>query len=144
MTRILVIHGAGMAMRGKALIEVFGPMTLPEYDAAIRGYAADLGVEVEIFLSNSEGAVIDRLYAAHDEGVDGAIINPAGFTRGYPALVAAIGQVRFPTVEVHISNPARRGTVSEIATATRMCVAGFGVEGYRLALAGLKAAAGKN
>jgi 3-dehydroquinate dehydratase-2 len=144
MTRILVIHGAGMAMRGKALIEVFGPMTLPEYDAAIRGYAADLGVEAEIFLSNSEGAVIDRLYAAHDEGVDGAIINPAGFTRGYPALVAAIGQVRFPTVEVHISNPARRGTVSEIATATRMCVAGFGVEGYRLALAGLKAAAGKN
>jgi 3-dehydroquinate dehydratase-2 len=144
MTRILVVHGAGMAMRGKALIEVFGPMTLPEYDAAIRGYAAELGVEVEIFLSNSEGAVIDRLYAAHDEGVDGCIINPAGFTRGYPALVAAIGQVRFPTVEVHISNPARRGTVSEIATATRMCVAGFGVEGYRLALAGLKAAAGKN
>jgi 3-dehydroquinate dehydratase-2 len=144
MTRILVIHGAGMAMRGKALIEVFGPMTLPEYDAAIRGYAADLGIEVEIFLSNSEGAVIDRLYAAHDESVDGAIINPAGFTRGYPALVAAIGQVRFPTVEVHISNPARRGTVSEIATATRMCVAGFGVEGYRLALAGLKAATGKN
>jgi 3-dehydroquinate dehydratase-2 len=144
MPRILVIHGAGMAMRGKSLIEVFGPMTLPEYDAAISGYAAELGLEVEIFLSNSEGAVIDRLYAAHDEKFDGAIINPAGFTRGYPALVAAIGQVGFPTVEVHISNPARRGTVSEIATATRCCVAGFGVEGYRLALQGLKAIIGRN
>jgi 3-dehydroquinate dehydratase-2 len=144
MTRILVIHGAGMNMRGKSLVEVFGPMTLPEYDTAIRGYAAELGIEAEIFHSNSEGAVIDRLYAAHDEAVDGAILNPAGFTRGYPALVAAIGQVRFPVVELHISNPARRGTVSDVATAARMCVAGFGVEGYRLALAGLKAAAGKS
>ena len=144
MTRILVIHGAGMEMRGQSLIEVFGPMTLPEYDKAIRGYAGELGVEVEIFLSNSEGAVIDRLYAANEEPVDGCVLNPAGFMRGYPALVAAIGQVRFPTVEVHISNPARRGTVSEIATATRCCIAGFGVEGYRLALQGLKAVIGKN
>jgi 3-dehydroquinate dehydratase-2 len=139
MPRILVIHGAGMSMRGKAQTEIFGTMTLPEYDAAIRDYAGALGLEVEIFSSNSEGAVIDRLFAAHDEGVDGAIINPDGFTRGYPALVAAIGRVRFPTVEVHISNPARRGTVSEIATATRCCVAGFGIEGYRLALQGLRA-----
>jgi 3-dehydroquinate dehydratase-2 len=141
--KILIIHGAGMDMRGKALIEVFGPMKLPEYDAAIRGYAAELGVAVDIFHSNIEGEVINRLYAAHDGDVQGAIINPAGFTRGYPALVAAIGQVRFPVVEVHISNPARRGTVSDIATATRCCVAGFGVEGYRMALAGLKALAAK-
>jgi 3-dehydroquinate dehydratase-2 len=139
MPRILVIHGAGMSMRGKAQTEIFGTMTLPEYDAAIRDYAGALGLDVEIFSSNSEGTVIDRLFAAHDEGVDGAIINPDGFTRGYPALVAAIGRVRFPTVEVHISNPARRGTVSEIATATRCCVAGFGIEGYRLALQGLRA-----
>lgn len=85
MTKILVIHGAGMSMRGKAQVEVFGPMTLPEYDAAIRGYAAALGVEVEIFHSNLEGEVIDRVYAAHDDTtIDAAIINPDGFTRGYP------------------------------------------------------------
>ena len=58
--KILVIHGAGMNMRGKVQIDIFGPMTLPEYDAKIRGYAAELGVEVEIFHSNIEGEVINR------------------------------------------------------------------------------------
>ena len=138
MAKILVIHGAGMNMRGKAQIEVFGPMKLPEYDKHIRKYASELGIKVEIFHSNIEGAVINRLYAAHDGAVDGAIINPAGFTTGYPALTAAIGQVKFPTIELHISNPARRGRVSEIATACRGVVTGFGIFGYWVAMRGLK------
>jgi 3-dehydroquinate dehydratase-2 len=138
MPKVLVIHGAGMNMRGKAQIDVFGPMTLPEYDAHIRKYAAELGVEVEIFHSNIEGEVINRFYAAHDGGVDGAIINPAGFTTGHPALAAAIAQVKFPTIELHISNPARRGRVSEIATTTRGVVTGFGIFGYYLALRGIR------
>jgi len=140
MAKILVIHGAGMSMRGKVQVDVFGPMTLPEYDTAIRTYAAALGLEVEIYHSNSEGQVIDRLYAAHDDtSIAGAIINPGGFTRGYPALVAAIGSARFPTIEVHMSNPARRGTTSEVATGSRGAVTGFGIVGYDLALRGLKA-----
>lgn len=138
MTKVLVIHGAGMNMRGKAQLDVFGPMKLPEYDEHIRRYAAELGVEVEIFHSNTEGEVIDRLYAAHDGGVDAAVINPAGFTVGYPALAAAIAQVKFPTIELHISNPARRGRVSEIATSTRGVVTGFGIFGYYVALRGLQ------
>src|SRR5262245_5880035 len=139
MPKILVIHGAGMSMRGKAQVELFGPMTLPEYDKAIRGYAEALGVSVEIFHSNLEGEVINRLYAAHDDsGIDGAIINPDGFTRGYPALVGAIGRVRFPTIEVHMSNPARRGTHSDVATAAQGGITGFGIVGYDLALRGLK------
>jgi len=138
MPRVLVIHGAGMNMRGKAQIDVFGPMTLPEYDKHIRQYASDLGIEVEIFHSNIEGEVINRFYAAHDGGVGGAIINPAGFTTGHPALVAAIAQVKFPTIELHISNPARRGRVSEIATTTRGVVTGFGIFGYYLALRGIR------
>ncbi|MFO1084819.1 MAG: type II 3-dehydroquinate dehydratase [Reyranellaceae bacterium] len=136
--KILVIHGAGMNMRGKSQVDIFGPMKLPEYDAKIRDFAAELGVEVEIFHSNIEGEVINRLYAAHDEGIAGAIINPAGFTRGYPALVAAIGNVGFPTVEVHISNPARRGTHSDVATSCLGTMAGFGIAGYALALRGLR------
>lgn len=146
MPKVLVIHGAGMNMRGKAQIEIFGPMKLPEYDQRIRQYAADLGFEAEIFHSNVEGEVINRFYAAHDAGVDGAVINPAGFTTGYPALAAAISQVKFPTVELHISNPARRGRVSEIATATRGVITGFGIFGYYLALRGIQdllAGAGK-
>ena len=135
---ILVIHGAGMNMRGKVQTEVFGPLTLPEYDVKIRAYAEALGVKVEIFHPNIEGEVIDRLFAAHDAGIDAAIINPDGFTRGYPALVAAIGRVKFPTIEVHISNPARRGIHSDVATASQDAIAGFGIVGYDLALRGLK------
>ena len=138
MPKVLVIHGAGMNMRGKAQIDVFGPMKLPEYNKHIRKYASDLGIKVEIFHSNIEGEVINRFYAAHDGGVDGAIINPAGYTTGHPALAAAIAQVKFPTIELHISNPARRGRVSEIATTTRGVVTGFGVFGYYLALRGIR------
>jgi 3-dehydroquinate dehydratase-2 len=138
MPKILVVHGAGMNMRGKVQVDIFGPMTLPEYDDRIRGYAKELGVEVEIFHSNVEGEVINKLYAAHDGGVDAAIINPAGYTTGHPALAAAIGQVKFPTFELHISNPARRGRVSEIAPASRGVVTGFGIFGYWVALRGIQ------
>ena len=139
MPKLLIIHGAGMQMRGKSQIEVFGKMTLPEYDEHIRGYAKEHGFEVEIFLSNVEGEVINKLYAAFDAGdVSAAIINPAGYTTGYPALVAAIAQVKFPVIELHISNPAKRGRDSEVARAARGVVTGFGVYGYSLAMRGLK------
>lgn len=136
--KVLVIHGAGMNMRGKVQVEVFGPMTLPQYDDHIRKYAADLKIDVDIFHSNVEGEVINRIYDAHDAGVDGAIINPAGYTTGHPALGAAIAQVKFPTIELHVSNPAKRGAVSDIARVTRGSIAGFGVFGYYLALRGLQ------
>jgi len=138
MVKILVIHGAGMNMRGKVQTEIFGPMTLAEYDERIRGYADELGIDVEIFHSNIEGEVINRLYAANDQGFDAAIFNPAGFARGYPALVAALNQVKFPTVELHMSNPVRRGPVSETATASQGMVTGFGIVGYYLGLRGLR------
>jgi 3-dehydroquinate dehydratase-2 len=138
MRKVLIVHGAGMNMRGKAQIDLFGPMTLPEYDERIRHYASELGMEIDIFHSNVEGEVINKFYQAHDRGVDAAIINPAGYTTGYPALMAAIAQVRFPTIELHISNPARRGRESEVARVCRGVVTGFGVFGYYLALRGIR------
>jgi 3-dehydroquinate dehydratase-2 len=138
MAKILVVHGAGMNMRGKAQVDVFGPMLLPQYDEHIRKYAAELGVEVDIFHSNIEGEVINKFYAAHEGGTDAAIINPAGYTTGHPALVAAIAQVRFPTIELHISNPAKRGRDSEIARSTRGVITGFGIYGYYLAMRGIQ------
>jgi 3-dehydroquinate dehydratase-2 len=132
--KVLVIHGAGMELRGRTQVDVFGPMTLPEYDAHIRGYARDLGMDVEIFHSNSEAAVIERLQDAAGSGLAAALFNPAGFARGFPALVAALGRVDFPIIEVHVSNPLRRGPASDVAVACRGIVAGFGVFGYRLAL----------
>ncbi len=136
MTKILIVHGIGMNMRGKVQTNVFGTMTLQEYDEHINRYASELGIEVEIFHSNIEGEVINKFYQAHDNGVDAALINPAGYTTGHPALIAAIAQVGFPTIEVHISNPARRGGVSEVARVSHGVVTGFGVFGYYLALRG--------
>ena len=136
--KILVVQGAGMNMRGKTQTEIFGSMTLDGYNQHIQDYAAELDVEVEIFHSNIEGEVINRLYQANDQGFDGALVNPAGFSRGYPALTAAISQVSFPVIEVHISNPVRRGPVSDTATVSLGMVTGFGVFGYYLGLRGLR------
>ena len=138
MPKVLVIHGAGMNMRGKVQLDIFGPMTLPQYDDQIRSYAKELGVDVEIFHSNIEGEIVNRLYKANDEGFDAAIFNPAAFGTGYPALVAAIAQVKFPTIEVHISNPIRRGPASQTAAVSQSVVAGFGIAGYALALRGIR------
>src|SRR5688572_32640963 len=95
-SKILVIHGAGMNMRGKSQLEIFGPLTLPQYDEHIRGYARELGCEIEIFHSNVEGEVINRFYDAFERKLDGAVINPAGYTTDHPAMSAAITQVAFP------------------------------------------------
>jgi 3-dehydroquinate dehydratase-2 len=137
MAKILVIHGAGMNMRGKAQLDVFGPMTLPQYDEQLRKYAAELSAELDIFHSNVEGEVINKIYQSHDTGLKGCIINPAGFTVGYGALNQAITQVNFPTIEVHISNPALRGRISDVGRHTRGVITGFGIFGYYLAMRGL-------
>jgi len=137
MPKFLVIHGAGMNMRGKVQLELFGTLTLADYDKQIRAYAAALKVEVETFHSNIEGEVVNRIYDANDRGFQGAIINPSGYIAGYPVLYQAISLVPFPTIEVHISNPARRGVTSEVAKVCLGTVAGFGIAGYDLALRGL-------
>ena len=110
MTKILVVHGAGMNMRGKVQLERFG--------------------------SNIEGEVINKFYEAHDGGIDQRSVNPAGYSTGRPALEAAIGQVRFPTLEIHVSNPAAHGSVSKIAPVCRGVITGFGIYGYYLGLRG--------
>ena len=138
MVKILVVHGEGMDMRGKTQIDVFGPMTLAQYDEHIRRYASDLGVEVEIFHSNVESEVINKFREASERGVAAAIFNPAGYMAGHPEVTSVIAELPFPTLEVHISNPARRAKFSEIASVVRGVVTGFGVFGYYLALRGLK------
>ena len=139
MPKILVVHGAGMNMRGKAQIDVFGTMTLPQYDEHIRKYASELGIEAEIFHSNIEGEVINKFYDAHERGIDAAIINPASYSRGHRALMAAISQVRFPTFELHVSNPTRRSSEpSEVAPVSKGVIMGFGIFGYYLAMRGIK------
>ena len=81
---------------------------------------------------------MNKIYEASERGCNAAIFNPAGFSRGYPALTAALSQVKFPTIEVHISNPVRRGPASDTLAVSQGSVTGFGVFGYFLALRGLK------
>jgi 3-dehydroquinate dehydratase-2 len=138
MTKVLVVQGAGMNMRGKVQIELFGQATLDETNDQIGRYAESLGVQVEFFHSNILGEVLNALYDAHDRDVDAVVINPAGFTTGAGPLPSAIAQVRYPVIEVHASNPTSRGIVSAVLPACRGSVYGFGVYGYYLALEAAK------
>jgi 3-dehydroquinate dehydratase-2 len=136
MTKILVIHGAGMNMRGKVGMEIFGPMTLPEYNTKIEEYAKELSVEVKCFHSNIEGEVANAIYETHDNGTDAIIINPAGFNSGVPVLLGALRQVNIPSTEVHITNPTARGGVSVVLPVCKRAIYGFGIFGYYLAMKG--------
>ncbi len=134
MSKVLVIQGAGMNMRGKSQVEIFGSATLDEIDEQIRGYAEGLGIDVEMFHSNIEGEVVNALYDAHERDFDAALINPAGYTTVAGPLRSAITQVKYPVYEVHVSNPTSRGTVSQVLPVCKGAVYGCGVYGYRLAL----------
>lgn len=126
-----------MNMRGKVQTRIFGTQTLDQYDEQINSYAEELGVEVEIFHSNIEGEVINKLYDSHESGeVAAALFNPAAYSSGHPAIVAAIAQVDFPVYEIHISNPAARGGQSQVAGVCKGVVTGFGLYGYYLGIQG--------
>ena len=134
MSKVLVIQGAGMNMRGRSQVEIFGPQTLEQINEQIRGYAEGMGIELELFHSNIEGEVVNALYDAHDRDFDAVLINPAGYTTVSGPLRGAITQVKCPVIEVHASNPTSRGTVSQVLPVCKGAVYGFGVYGYRLAL----------
>ena len=142
MTKVLVIQGAGMNMRGKSQVEIFGTDTLEQINEQVTGYAEGLGVDVKFVHSNIEGEVINALYEAHEDGTDAALMNPAGYTTTTGPIRAAISQVGFPVIEVHASNPTSRGTVSTIQPVCKGSVYGFGIYGYYLALEAVKRMAG--
>lgn len=143
MMKILVIHGAGMNMRGKVQQEIFGTMSLAQYEEHILAHARELGMAVQFFHSNIEGEVCNALYAAFDGDIDACIINPAGYTTLQGPLRAAIAQMKFPVIEVHLSNPTARGATSAVQPVCKGSVYGFGIHGYRLALQGLQTLAKK-
>ena len=88
-------------------------------------------MDVEIFHSNEESEVIAKLKASD---ADAALINPGGYTTGHPALAETIREGSIPTLEVHMSNPASRGRVSEIGPACKGVITGMGIVGYHLGL----------
>ena len=139
--RIAIVHGANLRMLGRRELEVYGSDTLEDINRRLRALAEELGVEIEVFQSNSEGAILDYLEEAAPR-IDGVLINPGAFTHTSVALRDALAGIAKPFVEVHLSNPAARESFrrrSYLAPVAAGVVAGFRAESYLLALRGLLA-----
>ena len=135
MARILLIQGANMAALGKRRPEVYGSETAAALDARLRAQAERLGVGLDIFYTHVEGEAVGRLWRGVDEGIGGLVMNPAGFSHsGYALRDAILDCDGLPYIEVHISNIEKRGIRSVLASAALGVIAGFGLDGYRLAL----------
>ena len=138
--KILLINGPNLNLLGTREPAKYGRTTLPEVEAMCREAGTALGAQVDCFQSNHEGAIVDRIHAAHAEGVAGVVINPGAYTHTSVAIRDAFAGTALPFAEIHISNvharePFRHHSyLSEIAAGV---VVGFGVEGYLLALRGL-------
>lgn len=138
--RILVLHGPNLNMLGRRQPEIYGTTTLDDVNARLADLARQLGVEVETFQSNHEGALVDRIQAARGQ-YDALLINAGALTHTSVALLDAILSAEVPTIEVHLSNLYRREEFrhhSYIARAAVGQICGFGVDSYLL---GLRAAA---
>lgn len=130
MAKILLLQGANLNWLGKREPELYGTTTAAELDAIMRDRAEALGIELEIFYANIEGEAIGRLYQAAMDGVDGLLMNPAGFTYAGYALRDCIKAVALPYVEVHITNIERRGTRSVLAEVANGVIYGLGIASY--------------
>ena len=131
--KILVINGPNLNMLGIREPSHYGKETYAELCEKIEKHCAEKGLEVDIYQSNHEGDLVDRIQKAYFEGVDGIVINPAAYTHTSVALLDAVKSVSIPTVEVHISKVEEREDfrqVSFIRTACIKTITGHGTAGY--------------
>ena len=135
--KILVLNGPNMNMLGIRQPEIYGRATYDDLKAMISAEARRLGVAVDFFQSNHEGALVDAIQQAYFDGVDGIIINPAAYTHTSVAILDALKAVCIPAVEVHLSDVNSRESFRHISYAGMACektYAGFGFEGYKMAI----------
>ncbi|MBQ6272788.1 MAG: type II 3-dehydroquinate dehydratase [Oscillospiraceae bacterium] len=134
--RILVLNGPNLNLLGVREPEIYGRRDYAALERFIREAAAELDAEVEIFQSNHEGVLVDRIQAALG-AFDGIVMNPAAYTHTSVALLDALKAVALPAVEVHLSDPDSREAfrhVSYVRAACLKTVSGLGFESYRQAL----------
>jgi len=134
MTRVLVLQGPNLNLVGTREPSIYGTETLAEIHARIAAHAAALGLEVDFFQSNHEGALIDRL---HRRDFDAAIVNAGGLTHTSVSLRDALLGVERPFVEVHLSDPSTREPfrhVNFLHDIARRSIVGRGPLGYLEAL----------
>ena len=135
--KLLIVNGPNLNMLGIREKHIYGDR---DYDALCRmieGWAEALGCEVELFQSNHEGAIVDRIQQAYFDGTDGIVINPAAYTHTSVAILDALKAVQLPAAEVHISDVNAREPFRQLSYAGMACGAhfiGLGFDGYRQAM----------
>jgi len=135
--QILVIHGPNLNLLGTREPGIYGARTLPQIDADLAETAAKAGITLESFQSNHEGALVDRIQAAAQDGCRFVIINPAAYTHTSVALRDALAAVALPFVEVHLSNIHKREAFRQHSYFSDLAdgvICGLGAQGYQLAL----------
>ncbi len=137
--KILVIHGPNLNLLGEREPGVYGNTNIETLNDNILERAKEQGLKCEIFQSNHEGAIIDKLHSARLQ-FDGVIINAGAYTHYSYAIRDAIAAIKIPCIEVHISNVFAREefrSKSVIAPVCKGSISGFGLNSYYLAIMAL-------
>lgn len=134
--KILVINGPNLNMLGIRQPEIYGSGSYKDLCDTVNKHALSKGVDVEIYQSNFEGEIVEKIQSAYNTA-DGIIINPAAYTHTSVAILDALLAVKVPAVEVHLSDPERREAFRRINYVRNACiksVCGKGTDGYKEAL----------
>ena len=138
--RLLVINGPNINMLGIREPSIYGREDFYALQELVRETCSQEGIEVELFQSNHEGAIVDKIQSAYGV-MDGIVINPAAYTHTSVAILDALKAVAIPAVEVHISDVKSREDFRQISYAGMACIKtymGLGLDGYRQAILYLK------
>ena len=138
--KLLVINGPNLNMLGLREPDIYGRQDYAALERLVRDTCANEGIDVELFQSNHEGAIVDAIQGAYGR-IDGIVINPAAYTHTSVAILDALKAVQIPAVEVHISDVSRRESFRQVSYAGMACIKrfiGLGFEGYRQAVLYLK------
>lgn len=139
--KVLVIHGPNMNVLDKRDKSVYGNYTIDIVNDQLRKKAKELDISIEVFQSNSEGEIIDKLQMAIDSDIDGVIINPGGYTHYSVSIRDAIELLDIPVIEVHLSNIYSREDFRRKSVIAPVCngqITGLGIYSYLLALEAIK------
>lgn len=134
--KILIINGPNLNLLGLREPEIYGSRNYSALCSLIKKSCEELDVDYEIYQSNHEGAIVDKIQDAYST-FDGIVINPAAYTHTSIAILDALKAVSIPTVEVHISDINSRDEFrkfSYVSLAAIKTVMGLGFEGYRVAI----------
>lgn len=135
--KLFIINGPNLNMLGIREPAHYGKESFADLCEKIQRHAEKLGIEAELFQSNHEGALVDKIQEAYFQGVDGIVINPGAYTHTSIALLDAVKAVSIPTVEVHISDVNSREDFRKQSYIRAACIAtisGHGTDGYTEAM----------